>query len=258
LASAGDDRTVRVWTLQQRQQQQATFVCTQVLKHPRTPPHLGSKVQCVSFSPVDNNGSTLASGSEDGRVRLWQTDTGTLLRIFRGFHFNSIMALTFSPSGDAVAFGGSDQTIRIKNLQDESRQSVEITHPINAIAFSPITNASRGRRSSSILAVGCQYSSTIRLFSTTQDDDTTNTTLTYIGNLEGHSNNVTSLVFLNDHSLISASEDSTIRQWDLHNMTCVSTQKSRASRCLLSIAISPDQTTLASGNITRNLSFWRL
>jgi hypothetical protein len=36
------------------------------------------------------------------------------------------MALTFSPSGDAVAFGGSDhQTIQIKILQSALRKSIE-------------------------------------------------------------------------------------------------------------------------------------
>jgi WD40 repeat protein len=38
------------------------------------------------------------------------------------------MALTFSPSGDAIAFGGSDQTICINNLQDELRKSIDTPH----------------------------------------------------------------------------------------------------------------------------------
>jgi WD40 repeat protein len=37
----------------------------------------------------------------------------------------SNMALTLSPSGDAVAFGWSDQVIRIVNLQDASPKSIK-------------------------------------------------------------------------------------------------------------------------------------
>jgi hypothetical protein len=46
-------------------------------------------------------------------------------------------SLTFLPTaGDAVAFGGLDQTIPIKNLQDGSCKSVKTPHPSNAIASS--------------------------------------------------------------------------------------------------------------------------
>jgi WD40 repeat protein len=79
------------------------------------------------------------------------SDSGNPIRgRYYEFFVGSIMALTFSPSGDAVACGGSDfqygidlfsssgdavacgggsdQMIRIMNLQDASRKSIETPH----------------------------------------------------------------------------------------------------------------------------------
>jgi WD40 repeat protein len=242
LASASDDRTVRLWDMSSSSSSTSSeMTCTRVLKHPRT--YQGHKVQCVEFAP---DGVSLASGSDDGRVRLWEVATGTLVRVFRGWHRNSVQCLSFSsssPSQVLLAFGGSDHTIRIKNLSDESREFIELDHIVNALAFST---------DGTILATGCRSRTTIQLWS--MDDDVSRC----VGTLEGHTSSVTSLVFLqNNDTLISASEDSSIRTWDITTMECIKVQKSRA-RCLLTLAVSPDQSTLACGNITRNLCLWQI
>lgn len=61
-------------------------------------------VGAVAFSP---DGSVLASGDSDGRVRLWEVSTGRELhRLSR--HTDSVQSLAFSPDGQTLASGGDN------------------------------------------------------------------------------------------------------------------------------------------------------
>jgi WD40 repeat protein len=66
-------------------------------------------VQSVAFSP---DGSTIASGSFDKTVRLWEVSSGRALRAFEG-HTNGVRSVAFSPDGSTIASGSSDNTVRL-------------------------------------------------------------------------------------------------------------------------------------------------
>ena len=68
-------------------------------------------VWAVAFSP---DGSMLASGGAERLVRMWDIETGRLLRSLRG-HTNDIRAIVFTPDGQALATGSEDRTIRLWN-----------------------------------------------------------------------------------------------------------------------------------------------
>ena len=68
-------------------------------------------VWAVAFSP---DGSTLASGGAERLVRMWDIETGRLLRSLRG-HTHDIRAVVFTPDGQALATGSEDRTIRLWN-----------------------------------------------------------------------------------------------------------------------------------------------
>lgn len=231
LASASDDRTVRIWKVEDG-------TCLRVLKHPRAIVEQEQKVHSVAFSP---DGKLIASGSEDGRVRLWRVQDGTITRIFRAAERNSIMCVCFSPDSKMIAFGGTDHTVRIKDLSDGTRFCLECDNSVNAIAFSD-----DGRR----LAAGFRNQATVQLWDA-QDD------YAEAGTLSGHTSSVTSLVFAGE-SLVSGSEDSTIRRWTMVDESCTKASMKSHSRCILSIAVASDGQTLASGNITGSLCLSRL
>ena len=66
-----------------------------------------SWVKSVSFSP---DGTTLASGSADGVVRLWDVATMENTATLEG-HWDWISSVSFSPDGTTLAFGLRDGTV---------------------------------------------------------------------------------------------------------------------------------------------------
>ncbi|OQE20906.1 hypothetical protein PENFLA_c015G01918 [Penicillium flavigenum] len=67
-----------------------------------------SSVNSVAFSP---DRRTLASGSEDQTIKLWDTSTGIEQQTLEG-HSDSISSVVFSPDARGLASGSEDQTIK--------------------------------------------------------------------------------------------------------------------------------------------------
>jgi WD40 repeat protein len=96
LASASEDRTVRLWNVN-------GGASRAVLRG-----H-GRGVFALAFAP---QGSTLASGGADGSVKLWDAETGNDRFTFLG-HSGTVRAVAFSPDLTLLASGGHDGTVRL-------------------------------------------------------------------------------------------------------------------------------------------------
>ena len=70
-------------------------------------------VSSVAYSP---NGQTLASGSWDKTIKLWNVKTGNLLQTLEG-HYILVYSVAYSPDGQTLASGSSDDTIKIWRLK---------------------------------------------------------------------------------------------------------------------------------------------
>ena len=63
----------------------------------------------VAFSP---DGRTLASGSYDNTVRVWDAGSGAPIRTLEG-HTDDVLSVAFSPDGRTLASGSWDNTVRL-------------------------------------------------------------------------------------------------------------------------------------------------
>jgi WD40 repeat protein len=89
----------------------------------------------VAFSP---DGQSVASGSNDNTIKLWNAATGEQRQTLEG-HSDWVNAVAFSPDGQTVASGSGDKTIKLWNAATgEQRQTLEgHSDWVNAVAFSP-------------------------------------------------------------------------------------------------------------------------
>ena len=193
-------------------------------------------VLAVAFSP---DGRTLASGSRDRTIRLWDTNTGEHKLTLEG-HTDGVTCLSFSPDGSTLASGSWDDTIRLWDAKTGQHLQTleEHTDGVRSVVFSP---------DGSTLASG-GYDNTLRLWDTETGQ--------HKPVLEGHTDYIRSVVFSPDGStLVSGSYDRTLRLWDAETGQHKLTLEGHTDG-VLSVAFSPDGSTLASGSYDRTLRLW--
>ncbi len=78
-------------------------------RHLQTLPGHTELVQCLALIP---DGSVLASGARDRKIKLWDTASGRELITLVG-HENRLHSLAFSPDGSLLASAADDGTVRL-------------------------------------------------------------------------------------------------------------------------------------------------
>jgi len=92
-----------------------------------------SYVYAVAFSP---DGKTVASGSFDKTVRLWDAATGEERQKLEG-HDDCVSIVAFSPDGKTVASGSFDKTVRLWDAATgEEKLKHQTSRTVTRIAFS--------------------------------------------------------------------------------------------------------------------------
>ncbi len=199
-----------------------------------------SAVYSVAFSP---DGKTLASGSADKTIILW--DLGTRQPIDTLSNGPAVACLAFSPDGKTLAAGTWDRNIILWDVGTRQPIGPPLTGHTDAVfnvAFSPggktLASASGDK--------------TITLW-----DLATRQPLGLP--LTGHGNWVSSLAFSPDgKTLASASGDTTVIFWDVASRRPLGPPLAAHQGPVLSLAFSPDGKTLASGSDDKSIILWEV
>nr|POF13692.1 vegetative incompatibility protein het-e-1 [Quercus suber] len=194
------------------------------------------EIFALTFSP---DGQVVASGSNDGTVRLWNAITGEQMQKLEG-DVGVVHKVVFSPEGQVLASVSEDATVRLWNTTTgEQTQKLEgHDSRINAVAFSP---------DGQVFASG-SIDGTLWLWNVITGER--------MQKLEGHSGVILELVFSRDGQVVaSGSHDAAVRLWNA--TTGKLTKKLEGHRhWILRVAFSPDGQAVASASADRTVRLW--
>jgi WD40 repeat protein/energy-coupling factor transporter ATP-binding protein EcfA2 len=219
LASASDDRTVRLWEV------------ASIRSHGQPLTGHTDFVNGVAFSP---DGKLVASTSSDGTVRLWEVATGRShgRPLTPG---GEVFGVAFSPDSRLLASTGNDGSVRLWEVASGRSYGRPLTHGgvVNEVAFSPDS----------------------RLVASAGDDGSVRLWEVASGRPHGHpiaslTPWVTVVAFSPDNKLLaSAGNDGSVRLWEVASGRPYG-QPLTHSGPVNGVAFSPDNKLLASaGNV---------
>ena len=112
LVSASQDNQICIWkVVSPSNKLEKNLILENCFHLEENESHL---LRAIALSP---DGEVLASGSDDGVIRLWNSSTGSFIQSFGKFHANWIRSLSFSPCGDMIASASEDKTVRIWDVK---------------------------------------------------------------------------------------------------------------------------------------------
>ncbi len=215
------DGTVRVWDIDEGRERRSFEVA-------------GDAVIALATSPSDG---ILASASSDGRVLLHDLRSGAPPRALEGLQ-GGVASLAFDPHGARIASCAGDGTLWVWELDGSGKDLGRIDAP-TAVSF-----AAAGSRL--VCAAG---SGTLFVFDPSSGGEPTQ--------LLGHRGKITALSAHPEGArLASASEDGTLRIWDVEHQELL--EVLAHDRSVTAVALHPSGKLVASGDRDGEVRVWDL
>jgi WD40 repeat protein len=194
----------------------------------------------ITFSP---DGRTLASGSRDETVKVWNLSTGTQLHTLSGYS-GAILWLAISPDGQTLVTGSEYSGIKLWDLP-----TGEFLGTFSELYF--IATISLDGKT--IAYVGDWSSRAIELWNLESDE-----LLCYLATESQVNNQYSSITVSSEgKNVAGGSEDGTIKIFD-RDIGKLIYILSGHSKSVLSVTFSPDEQTLVSGSSDGSINIWRM
>jgi WD40 repeat protein/tetratricopeptide (TPR) repeat protein len=194
--------------------------------------HRGA-VWSIAFSP---DGCILASGSNDGSIKLWNVSMDEVLQTLTG-HSQSVYSVAFSPDGRILASGSNDETVKLWNVDTGQVLQTLQGHEskVHSVVFHP---------TKSILVSGSDDKTILW-----EVDANTSKELQTLPGYE-------TIAFSPDGNILAlASNDKTIKLRNISTGKMLETQQ-KPDKSVKKFAFTPDGKILASGG--KNIILWEV
>ena len=194
-------------------------------------------VRSLAFDP---EGNTLASGSSDQTVRLWEVHSGKLLRTLQG-HRAIVWCLVFDPQGETLASGSVDTTVKLWEVANGELLRTLEGHKrcVRSLAFD-----SQGET-----LVSGSDDQTVKLWEVHGGR--------LLRTLKAHTQNVMSLAFKSPDRLASGSSDAKVKLWKASSGRLLRTLEGHKNG-VMSLAFDPLGDTLASASFDNTVKLWEV
>ncbi len=190
------------------------------------------------------DGKGALSASNDGTLKLWDLESGTVLRTMEGHRALVYSAVAVLPDGKRALSASYDGTLKLWNL--ESGTVLRTMEGHRALVYSAVAVLPDGKR-----ALSASYDGTLKLWNLESG--------TVLRTMEGHRALVYSAVAVlpDGKRALSASYDGTLKLWNLESGTVLRILEGhRAS--VNSVAVLPDGKCALSASHDGTLKLWNL
>ncbi|KAJ4854901.1 WD domain, g-beta repeat domain-containing protein [Trichoderma breve] len=232
LASGSKDGTLRIWS-------RASATCDSLLEGHRA---------AISDVVLSEDESKIASGSYDKSIRVWDMNTATCIAIYDG-HAESIVSLIYSADETLLISVDFNGTFKVWDTSIETQWGEIESHEgaVLEVVFSPDKKT----------IVTTSGDRTVRLWDSTTDIPTA--PFDHIMSSRGLFGFPRSIEFSADSSTILSSTDGSeafsIKLWNAANGDC-QLLSDEFTGSILSIAFSPDGTTVTSTSRDGIMRYW--
>ncbi|MFW9259081.1 caspase family protein [Nostoc sp. CALU 546] len=241
LASACQDGTVILWDIKNVTHPAPLYTWRE---HTKT-------VRCVVFN---HDSTTVASGSEDGTIKLWKINSEKSFTTLNKSEIKQVWTLAFSKDGKILASGSSDENpsgidehhnIRLWNIENGEcfRKLGAHKNQLRAVSFCP-----QDKQSNLLVSGGDDHTIKIWDVNTGKRQKT----------IQGYTNRIWSVAFSPcGKKLVIGSEDNRIRIWDIQNKQYIQ-KLLKHTDWVWSVVFSPDGEMIASGSEDNTIRLWQL